>query len=418
MYSDIWLKKVRIGKLISAVLLCLLLLSLVSCNHRRTVLVVGGWDDNTIGVLAQTPGLVKVLYDNIPGVDVIVWNKFYSAAADSVLKLHYPQLTIVNGAVDDKGNVHSDDVMRAFKKADMLIHCSCSGLFGANHIKAWEAYTDKPYGIYSATFQEVNDENRPILENASFIFARESSSLAVLEESGIDSSKLELVPDSAFGFELRNDVEAERFMRENGLRDNDFVCFITRLRITPYKNLSKEALCRIQVLNDSCKGPDHAKIREAIVEWVRQTGKKVVLCPELEYEVDIMDELVVDPLPEDVKPYVVKHGYWFPDEAASFYSHACCIVSMDSHSPILSICSGTPAFYIRQQEDTKKGNMFHDIGFDDWILDIDTVSSDKIMTRLLSICNNRQAAQIYLNEGLSEARVRLDSGMEKIRGLL
>ena len=35
-----------------------------------------------------------------------------------------------------------------------------------------------------------------------------------------------------------------------------------------------------------------------------------------------MDELIFDPLPEDLKPSVIKRGYWMPDEAASDYHRA------------------------------------------------------------------------------------------------
>lgn len=40
---------------------------------------------------------------------------------------------------------------------------------------------------------------------------------------------------------------------------------------------------------------------------MRETGKKVLICPEMSYQIDIMDELLLDPLPDDVKPSVVKN---------------------------------------------------------------------------------------------------------------
>ena len=50
-------------------------------------------------------------------------------------------------------------------------------------------------------------------------------------------------------------------------------------------------------------------MREAMIAWVRETGNKVLVCPELTDQVDIMDELLINPLPEDVKPFVIKRGY-------------------------------------------------------------------------------------------------------------
>lgn len=81
---------------------------------------------------------------------------------------------------------------------------------------------------------------------------------------------------------------------------------IPRLRKTPYwlirrKSYTEEQIAEITALNDKWKGIDHAKAREAIVRWVRETGNKVLICPEMTYQVDIMDELLIDPLPDDVK---------------------------------------------------------------------------------------------------------------------
>jgi hypothetical protein len=45
-------------------------------------------------------------------------------------------------------------------------------------------------------------------------------------------------------------------------------------------------------VNDKYKETDHAKMREAIIAWVRKAGNPVVVCLEMTYQIDIMDELV------------------------------------------------------------------------------------------------------------------------------
>lgn len=50
------------------------------------------------------------------------------------------------------------------------------------------------------------------------------------------------------------------------------------------------------------KERDHAKLREAMIAWVRETGNNVLFCSEMTYLVDRMDERLIDPLPEDVNP--------------------------------------------------------------------------------------------------------------------
>ena len=68
-------------------------------------------------------------------------------------------------------------------------------------------------------------------------------------------------------------------------------------------------------------------------------------CAEMTYQIPMAKEVLVDPLPSDVKKNVVwRDTYWLPDEAASIYSKAQAVVSVECHSPIIALANGTPAF--------------------------------------------------------------------------
>ena len=68
------------------------------------------------------------------------------------------------------------------------------------------------------------------------------------------------------------------------------------------------------------KEHDNAPIREAIVEVVRQTSMKILICPEDETQIKLGKEILYDKLPEDVKTKVVwRDRYWLTDEALSTY---------------------------------------------------------------------------------------------------
>ncbi|MFW6104173.1 MAG: hypothetical protein ACOC59_03795 [Bacteroidota bacterium] len=51
--------------------------------------------------------------------------------------------------------------------------------------------------------------------------------------------------------------------------------------------------------------------------------------------------------------------------------NAFAVLSFECHSPIMSCFNGTPAFYLRQPEDTIKGQMRYDIGLEDWVFEIE-----------------------------------------------
>lgn len=198
-------------------------------------------------------------------------------------------------------------------------------------------------------------------------------------------------------------------MASNKLEAKKFICVIPRLRVTPYYKFnpnnagwSDQRIKEVEALNERCKEWDHAKMREAMIAWVRETGNKVLVCPEMTYQVDIMDELLIDPLPEDVKPFVIKRGYWLPDEAASVYTKAHSVISFECHSPIIAAANGTPFLYLRQPEDTIKGQMYYDLNFEDWVFEIEETKGDQIVSRLRGIWDNYTAAEAKLKEGMDK----------------
>ena len=397
-------------------LLCLWVFA--SCNRGKTVLVVSGWQEINIGDVAQTPGLVQVLKERLPGVDVIVWLSDGSAAESELIRRGFPDVRVVMGPVDPDGTVHSKDVLSAIRQSDLLVHGSAPSLLGIRQIKAWRKLTHKPYGIFATTFDSVTPEEVQLLEDAAFVFTRETASLDTLRSKGIRNDNMTYVPDATFSMSLSDEPGATEFMREHALEDRRFICVVPRLRRTPYASYSEETMREIDAYNERYKDSDHAVLREAIIRWVHDTGNKVVVCPEMTYQVDLMDELIVNPLPEDVRPFVIKHPYWFPDEALSLYSHAFCVVSLECHSPILSMRGGTPALYIRQREEFIKGQMYYDLGYNDWIFEMDESAADRLVARMVSLYRNQADVASYLQAGLNEASERMDLACDVIRDIL
>ena len=86
----------------------------------------------------------------------------------------------------------------------------------------------------------------------------------------------------------------------------------------------------------------------------------------LDYQRVRWHELVVDPLPDDVKKKVVwRDRYWLTDEALSTYVRSAGLFGNEMHSPIMAVSNGIPAIVCRFDEQTKKGYMWRDIGLDD-----------------------------------------------------
>ena len=399
--------------LFSASLLFTSFITKATKKTNPTILLVSGWQDVNIGDIGHTPGLLHVLETFIPKATVILWKKSKGEEVKKLLNKNFPKVKIIYGAVDSNKEVENPEIMDAFTKADLMVHGSGPLLVGADNLASWMKHTTKPFGVYGTTLENPSKYHQEILQKAAFIYTRETKSIEHLKKVGITGNHVQFAPDATFFMNIRDDEKGNAFLKANGLEDKKFICVVPRLRYTPYHKFNPnnngwntEKIKQVEETNEKYKEIDHAKLREAMIAWVRETGNKVLICPEMTYAVDIMDELLINPLPEDVKPFVIKRGYWLPDEAASIYAKAHTVLSFECHSPIIAAANGTPCFYLRQPEDTIKGQMYYDLDFNNWVFEIDKTTGTQIADRL------REVWKDY-----SKAKANLKSRMDKVENI-
>jgi polysaccharide pyruvyl transferase WcaK-like protein len=125
--------------------------------------------------------------------------------------------------------------------------------------------------------------------------------------------------------------------------------------------------------------------------------------------------LLFDPLPDDVKPQVsFMDRYWLTAEAASVYARAAAVASFELHSPIMAIANGTPAVLLRQPTDTRKGQMWRDLGLQRWIFEIDQATGEDIAERLLEIAADLPKARAQASKARDYAQERMKAMMGAI----
>lgn len=379
---------------------------------RGTLLLRSSWQTINIGDIGHTPGALRLLETYLPEAQIVLWPGDIGNGVGPMLQKAFPRLQIVEGQVDAQGKPATAALRDAFARADFLMHGSGPSVVAQKQVEAWRDTTGKPYGIYGVTIGAVDDRLRDLLEHAAFVFCRDTVSLDLLRREKVSCPVREFAPDATFAIDVRDDERAGAYRKENGLEDRKFICVIPRLRYTPYHKLRKmdwteERIREVETVNAQTKERDHAKLREVIIAWVRETGLKVLACPEMTYEIDLAKEMLVDPLPADVKRSVVwRDRYWGPDEAASVYAQARAVVSFEMHSPIMAATVNTPAFYVRQPTDTSKGQMWRDIGLKDWIFEIDETTGDQIARALLRVHNDYPAALSRLDAAMDFVRRR------------
>ena len=338
------------------------------------IVLRSSWQTVNIGDIGHSPGVLALLEKHLPEVEVSLWPMDVRNGVEEMVRRRFPKLRLVR----DKSAAY---------ESDFLLHGSGPYLTASRDVAAWKKETGKPYGIYGITMAAAGDPGlkimrnngldatvRELLNGASFVFLRDGVSLQVVKAAGVTSPIVEFGPDGAFAADVRDDATALAFLQAHGLEAGRFLCFIPNLRNAPYWRVKPGYAfdAAKHQRNEEMKEHDHAPLREAIIAITRTTPMKILVCPEDSTQMATGKELLVDPLPPDVKAKVVwRENFWLTDEAISTYTRSAGLVSCEMHSPIMCIGNGIPALVCRFAEQTSKGFMWRDIGLGDWLFDLD-----------------------------------------------
>ena len=382
-----------------------LAMALVACIPRlaaakpQKILLRSSWQTVNIGDIAHTPGMLALLERHLPDAEVTLWPNKLGPEVEQILTTRFPRLKIATTG---------EEKAAALAACDFFLHGSGPGLVGVKELyKAKEA--GKPYGIGGVTLNDGEiKSHRDLLAGARFVCLRDTDSLRALEASGFSGSPVTFGPDATFALDIYDEPAADGLLKQHNLEPGKFLCVLPRLRWTPYWEIHPESRKpdpeRIAV-NEKFAEVDHAKLRDGLTAWVRQTGMRVFLVPEMTYAVPLLRPLLFDKLADDVKPHVtVMDRYWLTAEANSVYRRAAAILSCEQHSPIMGIANGTPAVMVRQPTDTRKGQMWRDIGRSDWLFEIDQSSGGQIAERMVQIGKDLPAARVLAAQARQTAQ--------------
>jgi len=391
------------------------------------ILLRSSWQSVNIGDIGHTPGALSLLWKYLPDLDISLWPGNLGHGTREFLSAAYPRLKIVEGSLGKDGKPTTPALAQAWDSADLYLSGSGSGFPASHHALAFRKATGKPLGVFGVSADPVSGfgegcdpeggtllklreralllppnhlaaDLRYTIDNAAFFFCRDTITRDYLKAQEVRTPLVEFGPDAQLGMPLRDDAKGFAWLKEHGLEEGKFICVIPRLRYTPYhkihKTVPKEVDLAKEALNARTTEQDHAKLREMLIAYIKATGNKVLVCAEMTYQVDMGKEVLLDPLPEELKHKVVwRDSYWLPDEAASIYSKAQCVVSLECHSPLIALHQGTPTFYVRQPTDTCKGQMYRDFGAADWLFEVDETSGPQLWSALSVVAKDPAAAR-------------------------
>lgn len=376
------------------------------------ILLRSSWQTVNIGDIGHTPGVLRLLEEYLPDAEVRLWPSNIGDGVEPMLRRRFPRLIVVKDAAARK---------TAFAECDFLLHGSGASLVAANDVATWHRETGKLYGVYGITLPDATARTIELLGGARFVFFRDSVSLALAKEKGCTAPVMEFGPDAAFAVDVRSEAAAEAFLKANALEEGGFLCCIPRLRYTPYWLIRGTPMTALDEQkhrrNEEMKEHDHAPLRAAIAAVIRETGLKVLLCPEDRSQMAVGKEMIFDKLPDDVRARVVwREQFWLTDEAVSTYVRSAGLFGNEMHSPIMGIGNGVPALVCRFREQTSKGFMWRDIGLGDWLFDLDNEDDvARVAPAVLALAQDPAAARAKAARARDFVRQRQAATMAVLR---
>jgi polysaccharide pyruvyl transferase WcaK-like protein len=391
---------------------------------QKTVLLQCGWAVKNIGDIGHTPGTLRFLEQYLPEAKVILWAVNTSQPVDAMLLKRFPQLEIVKGSLSEKDGAVQQAIQRSDfflrgpgmgQSTDFMKYCNAVG-------KAW-GLQGQSYFPDMVTGPGAEDRIA-LLNSAAFIYCRDSKTLKTLQDAGVKPPVLEFAPDGCFGIDVRDEERAQARMKKHGLAPKKFITMQLRTHSPSSPGVDDT---RPQKLNPLHPTPENiaddtrrAKVyQDLIAMWVRETGGKVVIAPEVSKEMEYNKKFLYDPLPDNLKQHVVNFDeFWNVDEACSFYARAHTVICHEPHTPMMALAVGTPMMHTFSEFHSPKCWMFKDIGLGEWAPEFDSTSAQQMFEILMGIHRDYAAAEVKVKKAMSYVEERAASQMNVLKSVL
>lgn len=395
--------------------------SLAQSGPKKTVLLQCAWAVKNIGDIGHTPGTLRFLEECLPELKVILWAAHTNEAVDAMLLRRFPGLEIVKGFLSEDGGA----VQKAINRSDFFLRGP--GMGQSTDFMIYCRKIGKPYGFQGQSYfpdmvtGEGAEQRIELLNHASFIYTRETKTLQTLKDAGVKSPVMEFGPDGCFGIDVLDEDKAIDRMKKHGLEDKKFITLQLRTHSPTTPGVDDK---RPQKLNPLHPTPamiadDTRRARvyqDLIAMWVKETGWKVVLAPEVYKEMEYNKKFIYDTLPEDLKKHVVNFDeFWNVDEACSFYARAHTVICHEPHTPIMALANRTPMMHTFSEFHSPKCWMFKDIGLEEWAPEFDSTPASKMFDILMGIHQGYSAAEAKVEKVMAYVHERAASSMKVLQ---
>jgi polysaccharide pyruvyl transferase WcaK-like protein len=386
----------------------------LAAQKRRTILLRTAWQRRNIGDVCFTPAMLSAIEEYLPGTRVICWMASNHEDVNAMVRRAHPNAELLHASFGAEGRPMDPSLEKAFGEADLfLFNSGPIYSYGLHEVYDWNRsmgnalfamYAKQrgvPYGMYGQSYDRFAWPSpllfNRVLSEAAFVYPRESDSWQHLKDLGVKPPVLEVGPDIAFHFRLRNDGPARSFLSAKGLESGKFL-----VTMAHYATMDRPGV--------KDHGASHLEKQRAVLQrWIRETGMPVLVVAEDDREVAFGKQWLIDPMPAEIqRKMLLRDGsFWLPDEALSLYLHSHCLFTAEPHSLIFSLGNGIPGIHIYDPAFGRKAQMFADFGLREWAFDLRQTQASTMGDYLLAIHRDRTLALRRVEKSMDRVKARM-----------
>ncbi len=381
-------------------------------NNRNRILIRTGWRTDSYGDLASIPAVYRSIQRFVPNTEVILWPFSRNETLNSLLESNFTQINFVNGTINDKGEPSTEDLKKAFESAHLFLYVPGPQKkidWTGNEADGIETTSieycianNVPYVVYGIgeipETTEAQSAMNDKLNRANLTFITDSRTEDILKDLKIKINNLRMSPDIIFAFDLKNDVDARKYLSDLGLTNQTYII------INIYTNFDN-----VPPIDTSI-----GKIVNLIENWILRTGHNILMVPEKSADVNILNTVysqLSDPAKEKTKIFT---GDISPDLISSIIEKSRITTGMSPSLLFSAIQADIPIFHYSEWGSSNERQSFLDVGLKSCVVNLEVITDNEFFDGLSEIDHKYVKALLETNKSNEVTITKLQQSFDNI----
>lgn len=383
-----------------------------------------GENNIEINILSFTPEIdnekyctlkcIKKVYSNT--LNPFPYKQTKLGKVKAVFKLFFRMIKLfLKSKISFKRLIEKEESLKVLSKSDLIIVCGGGFLGGKKYdslMHVFQIYLDtlfnKPVIVMGTSIEPIKKKiikryTEKVLKKVDFIYAREKITYDYLKNV-VEEDKLDLIPDMAFMI----DEKPKKLELIENIRKNTNMVFGITARKWNFPNLktsSKEAMENYK-----------KAIFKMMINYIEKYNAYFVFVPQVIADTNndtIIAKEIRGLITEEYKKnIVIIEDDLSPEELKTLIGNFDYFIGTRMHSNIFATSMRIPNIVIAYEK--KTNGIMEIVGLEDYVLEIDTVTSDELISKIDKCINNKTKIINYLNTKIPELKQEILEKIDKV----